>query len=171
MKTEKIEAYSDLDQSKYQEEAGALFQIGIGFVGGELRPNMPMTQREVLKLIALAFNDYGLTGATDKEQERYWRQLELLIGNESVSDLPATREEMVKYLVRALGYQRIAIKSEIFKSELYDFEQVSNDLRGYVAIANSLRMLDVPQSGEFRPKEQLTRDQAIKMLYNFLAFQ
>ena len=171
VKTEKIEAYSDLDQSKYQEEAGALFQIGIGFVGGELRPNMPMTQREVLKLIALAFNDYGLTGATDKEQERYWRQLELLIGNESVSDLPATREEMVKYLVRALGYQRIAIKSEIFKSELYDFEQVSNDLRGYVAIANSLRMLDVPQSGEFRPKEQLTRDQAIKMLYNFLAFQ
>ncbi len=172
-RTEKIETYRDLDNSKFQEEAQTLLQIGIGFAGGELKPNIPITKLEWLKLISMAFSGsyFGEMGTTDENQLRYWRQIGLILENEKVEDNPIAREEVVKYLVRALGYQKIAAKPEIFKSELYDFDKVSTELKGYVAIGDALRILDVTSGGEFFPNELATRDQSIKMLYNFLAFQ
>lgn len=169
-----IEQYTDLNLSKYQYEAELLHQIGIGFSGGELRPNIPITQKELITLIVSAFEDYNFEiGIQEKHQnqEEFWLQTGLLLEGETVDETPAKREDIAKYLIRALGYQKLAQKKDIFKSNLYDFKEVTDGYQGYVAIAEALRFLDVPPGGEFMPKEQANRDVAIKMLYNFLTYQ
>ncbi|MDO5096726.1 MAG: hypothetical protein Q4D65_09200 [Peptostreptococcaceae bacterium] len=169
-----IEQYEDLNMSKYQYEAELLHQIGIGFLGGELKPNIPITQRELLALITSAFEDYdyevGLR-EQNEAQEKLWLQTGLLLEGETVDEMPAKREDVAKYLIRAMGYQKLAQKKDIFKSNLYDFKDVTDGYQGYVAIAEALRFLDVSAGGEFMPKEQATHDAAIKMLYNFLTYQ
>ncbi len=169
-----IEQYTDLNLSKYQYEAELLHQIGIGFSGGQLKPNIPITQRELLSLISSAFEDYnfeiGLREQSES-QEKLWLQMGLLLEGETVDENPAKREDIAKYLIRALGYQKLAQKKDIFKSNLYDFKEVTDGYQGYVAIAEALRFLDVPPGGEFMPKEQANRDASIKMLYNFLTYQ
>lgn len=175
----KIEQYEDVESSKYPEEVRILHQIGIGFSGGMLKPNIPITQKELLDLIHSSFEfpyyrgESGSSDSAKSSSERYkaWIRMGLLLEGEEVSDIPATREEVAKYLVRAMGYEKIAAKSEIFKSDLYDFEEVTSGYEGYVSISEALRFLDVQSGGEFRPKDHATRDDAVKMLYNFLAFR
>ncbi len=165
--------YEDIQSSRYQHEVEMLRQIGIGFSGGKLRSGIQISETEFLTLLSSAYNSYSsYQGAQSAEyHESLWRQKGLLLTGEEVDDLPIRREEIAKYLVRAIGYQKLAIKSEIFKSELYDFDRTSEGYEGYVAIAAALRFLDVQSDGEFRPYDNATRDEAIKMLYNFLAFQ
>ncbi|MDO5063251.1 MAG: hypothetical protein Q4D77_08725 [Peptostreptococcaceae bacterium] len=171
---EKIREYEDISLSKYEIEAEKLYQIGIGFSGGYLKPTMPISKEELLDLIASAFDTdyYPIEPYVPADSRaKTWTRLGLVAEGEIVGDGPLTREDVAKYLVRSLGYEKIAAKKEIFKSSLYDFDQVSNGYQGYIAIAEALRILDVSTGGEFHPQEHATRDDAIKMLYNFLAFQ
>ncbi|MDO4710513.1 MAG: hypothetical protein Q4A75_00950, partial [Peptostreptococcaceae bacterium] len=170
----KIERYEDISLSKYGSEAEMLYQIGIGFPGGLLKPTIPIMKEEALDLIASSFGSYRypIEAASSYENKvKHWKRLGLLMEGEILDESPAKREDIAKYLVRSLGYHKLAVKKEIFKSSLYDFDQVTNGYQGYVAIAEALRMLDVQLGGEFRPKDHATRDDAIKMVYNFLAFQ
>lgn len=170
----KVETYKDLSSSKYQNEMIALQQIGIGFAGGLLKPDIPVTEREVLGLIASSFEySYGPVDVQKPREgeEKDWKNLGLLLEGEKVTNNPATREQVVKYLVRGLGYQKLALKSEIFTSPLRDFGSVSPEYKGYVAIGEALRMLDTNQGQNFNPKEIATREAALKMIYNYLAFQ
>lgn len=174
IKEAQIENYSDLAISKYPHEASTLHQIGVGFPGGELKPNIPISTKEFLTFFSSAFQSHYLDVEprnTEEERLAKWIQVGFVLEGEEIGDQPMRREEIARYLVRALGYRKLAEKKDIFKSGLYDFEQTTPEFKGYVAIAEALRFLDVPAGGEFMPQEQATRDMAVKMVYNFLIYQ
>ena len=79
-----------------------------------------------------------------------------------------SHQEAVKYLIRALGYEKLAVHTEIFKLNLADAEKVTEKFYGYVAIGDALDIIVKDAQNRFLPSSNTTRDQALKMIFNYL---
>jgi len=78
-----------------------------------------------------------------------------------------TREESVKFVIRALKYDKVADISEIFNCTFKDKDEINPELIGYVVIAKGLKIVN--GHGEyFRPKDELKRADALIIIYNYL---
>ncbi|MGL5256591.1 MAG: YcdB/YcdC domain-containing protein [Proteocatella sp.] len=168
--------YKDLNKSKYKEEVKTLLSLGIGFQGGELNPEQAIREDELLYLIAQTFEYVpvplykidSLTKAQKKEVENQLKYTGILKENETMTSREITREETIKYLVRALGYEKIALHSEIFKLGLSDADKADSAHIGYIAIGDALDIITKDSKNNFNPKDKTTRDEALKMIYNYL---
>lgn len=168
--------YSDVEKSKYKEEINTLLALGIGFQGSELKPQTFIRQDELLYLISQTFEYVpvplykieSLTQAQKKEIEDQLRYIGVLAENETMTAKQITKEETAKYLVRALGYEKIASHSEIFKLGINDATEVEPSNIGYIAISDALNIIIKDQKNNFSPKEKTTREEALKMIYNYL---
>ena len=96
-----------------------------------------------------------------------------MLSNESIlkksekdPEKQVTREQAIKYIVRAFGQEKSANLGDIYKMTYKDTEKISEDLKGYVAIANGLGIIS--GKGNFRPKDNLTREEAAVLIYNIL---
>ena len=168
--------YKDIEKSIYKDEIKTLLSLGIGFQGGELKPQENIRQDELLYLIAQTFEYVPvplykidkLTSDQKKDIERQLRSIGVLSKNETMTSKAITREETVKYLVRALGYEKIASRSEIFNLAIKDSSSVENSYKGYVAIGDVLNIITKDQNANFKPKDNTTREEALKMIHNYL---
>jgi len=79
----------------------------------------------------------------------------------------AVWEDAARLFVSCLGYDEPAALSDTYKVDFADWEQIDQNLLGYIAIAEGL---GVVRGKEFRPKELLTRAAAAEMIYNYLSF-
>jgi hypothetical protein len=73
----------------------------------------------------------------------------------------------VKFLIRALKYDKVADIQGIFNIGFKDKSSISSGLTGYIAIAAGLGIVD-PKSAYLDPKAKLTRGQSAIMIYNYL---
>lgn len=168
--------YKDIEKSKYKDEVKTLLSLGIGFQGGELKPQENIRQDELLYLISQTFEYVPvplykidkLTSDQKKDIERQLRSIGVLTENEIMNSKAITREETIKYLVRALGYEKIASRSEIFNLAIKDSSSVENSYKGYVAIGDVLNIITKDQNANFKPKDNTTREEALKMIHNYL---
>ncbi len=78
-----------------------------------------------------------------------------------------TRQDAVKYLIRAAGYGGVAELDGIFQSHFLDADQIPKALYGYVALARALKLVS-GSDGYFHPKQSLTNADALVMVYNYL---
>ena len=81
------------------------------------------------------------------------------------TDAPLTRGEAAKLMIRAMGIEEYAALSGIYK-DLYS--DVSDGI-GYINILTGLGVVSGDGSGNFKPNAELTRAQALVMIYNYLA--
>lgn len=168
--------YNDIEKSKYKDEIKMLLSLGIGFQGGELKPQTPIRQDELLYLISQTFEYVPvplykietLTQTQKKEIEDQLRYIGVLSENETMNAKQITKEETVKYLVRALGYEKIASRSEIFKLGINDASEVSPSNIGYIAVSDVLNIIIKDQKNNVNPKKETSREEALKMIYNYL---
>lgn len=170
------EEYKDIDKSKYPKEIQTLLLLGIGFEGAELNPQKIIKQDEYLYLIAQTFEYspiplYKISDLTEAEKNNIEQQLRLrgvLLKDEKMVNQEITREEAIKYLVRALGHGEIASHTEIFKLNINDSKNVSEKYTGYVAIGDALSIIIKDEQNNFNPQSKIKRDEALKMVYNYL---
>lgn len=74
----------------------------------------------------------------------------------------------MKFVIRALKYDKVADLSDIFNCSFKDKEEIDPALIGYVVIAKGLKIVN--GSGEyFRPKEELKKADALIIIYNYLS--
>ncbi|KOA18194.1 peptidase propeptide and YPEB domain protein [Clostridium homopropionicum DSM 5847] len=78
-----------------------------------------------------------------------------------------TREEVAKYLVKALGYEDLAKVNKIFVLQNKDSNEVDQNLKGYVSIVEGLNLMDL-KDGNFKPKEKTTMLELAVSVYNSL---
>jgi Zn-dependent metalloprotease len=76
-----------------------------------------------------------------------------------------TREEAAHIIVSALGYAKIAGKSQIFRLNFSDQKDI--DYPGDVAILSGIGIMD-GYAGKFQPDQPLTRAQAAVVLFKYL---
>ena len=135
----------------------------------KFRPDDVITIKELLAFVSglkTGYIPYYDTVDSIAKVSRRWG----ILKDESVDlDSAAERQNGAEYIVRALGYSRIAELKGIFTTGFADDFAITDDMKGYVAIAKGLNIVGGDENGCFNPNSALTRADAAIMIYNYLA--
>ena len=82
-------------------------------------------------------------------------------------DEKITREEMIKYIVKLAGYNKLAEAKDIFVLTYSDVNDINSDSLGYVAISKGLG-LTKDSDNKFKPKDLVTITDAAFSMYKVL---
>ena len=156
--SEKME-YTDIDNHYGKQIFNTLAEYGIGFEGGELKPNNEITQAEYFSLLNSAF---GYETDIDDIYDR------MTIGgtiskDERADESPVTREKAAVYMAREMGAEEYAKYEDIYTSPFEDVLQY----KGYISILKAKGVINGDGSGYFHPENTVTRGEALIMLYNY----
>ncbi|MGE4283662.1 MAG: S-layer homology domain-containing protein [Clostridia bacterium] len=172
-KENKPAEYTDIDGHFAQSQINVLAEYGIAFEGTKFKPEQDITQRDFLLLLSKTLNYYGVYPVSDdnkKETDELYRYLireGIVKENEKTPESNITREDSIKFLIRALRYDKVADIKGIFNCTFKDVKNIHPDLVGYVAIAQGLKIIS-GNDGYFNPKNKLTRAEAAVLIYNYL---
>jgi len=79
-----------------------------------------------------------------------------------------TREELCRYLIRAMQMEPLAQSLELYPLEYEDTESISPDLRPYVYLLTYYKVVEGNESGGFAPQRPVTRAEMITMVSRIL---
>ncbi|HOM03569.1 MAG TPA: S-layer homology domain-containing protein [Acetivibrio sp.] len=173
-KEKKALEYTDISDHYAKKQIELLAEIGVGLEGPELKPDEKIKQKDFLLLISQVLNGYQYYGksalSSDEETENLYKSLirqGIVKEGEKNPEAYLTREESVKFVIRALGYDKVADISGIFNCTFKDKDEINPELIGYVVIAKGLKIVN--GYGEyFGPKDELKRADALIIIYNYL---
>ncbi|MGO5115194.1 YcdB/YcdC domain-containing protein [Candidatus Avoscillospira sp. LCP25S3_F1] len=163
--------YSDMEGSWGQDMAQALADYGVGWLGGKLEPDKPLTQ---LDLMALLLSTRGIlldledADSADAVYD-YAYAIGLLTASDRRDSAILTRGELVQYLLDANGFGEAARLPDIFRCDYTDAASIPDALFGYAAIAQGLGMVTGDSGGNFSAGRTVTRLETIAMLYRLLS--
>lgn len=165
--------YSDIKGNTAEKQIMVLADNGIYLEGAQFNPNSTITQKDFLTLLSKTLNYYGpiiKAASTVKELDELYAFMQregIVKAGEKAPDSAVAREDAVKFLIRALKYDKVADIKGIFNIGFKDKASISPNLPGYVAIASGLGIID-SKSVEFKPKAKMTRGESAIMIYNYL---
>ncbi len=131
------------------------------------RPDDFITQRELIAFLCCL--DYGapqpiFSDIVARKINNY-KNYDISIDPDST----ASREFGVMLMVTALNYQETAKLKGIYTTAFADQDEISEDMLGFVALAQGLGIISGNGNGLFNPTESLTRADAAIMIYNYLS--
>lgn len=167
-KREKI-SYKDIEKSYAKDKINILTQYGIGFPGDEFKPSEKLNQRDFLFLLAKANNSYLGSDISNNDEKLYSYLINtgIVKDDEKAPKKIMTKEEAIKYIIRALKYDKVADLNSIYKDLFKDTKDINPELKGYVSIAYGLKIVE-GSNGYLRPKAELKREDGANLIYNFL---
>lgn len=167
-----IVEYTDIDESYAKSQIEVLAQYGIALPGDKLYPSKEINQREFLYLLAKA-NNYYINQPFSNDSKFNKVLYEILINQgiikdgEKAPESQVNKEEAVKFIIRALKYDKIASIPGIYLINFKDSDKISTEIKGHIAIANGLNIIS-GYDGYFNPTNKLTKEQAATVIYNYL---
>jgi hypothetical protein len=167
-----VPTYKDLDSKSFKDIVIQLYTAGLLADGESFRPDAPMLQKDYLYMIGRYKGSYYFSSVagtmSQKDMDGMYRALindGIINEEEKEPDGVVTRQEAVKFLLRAAGYRRFAEMKGIFKESYNDSTLIDTDNVGYAAIAKALGFI---KGDEFNPGKALTRIEAVSMIYDYL---
>ncbi|NLN14549.1 MAG: hypothetical protein GX185_02965 [Tissierellia bacterium] len=79
-----------------------------------------------------------------------------------------SKEDGAKYIIRAMGYEKLAEIEDIYADIFQDSKEIDPKLKGYMNLAYGLRIILGDGTDYIRPKYELNREDAASMVYNYL---
>lgn len=142
-------------------------------VDNHYRPDAAITQAEVIKMLAKANN----RALTDKAEEQWYEpyyqwavSTKLILEEEINPTATVTREELAKFLIRDLLWDKIATLN-IYKLEGFqDATEISEGYLGYVAIAHGLGLL-TGEGSHWKPQAMVKKGEACIALVRYLKLE
>lgn len=142
--------YTDIDGHWVKNTAEQLSRAGIGFEGGELKPDQAVTEAEATELLS------GL----------FYRVMPLRAENGAPAEMTAdkllTRRGAAELIIKAMDLEEIA-EMDIYAQPYTDVTEDMGAialLKGYGVIASD--------TDTFRPDDTLTRAELLQLIYNTL---
>lgn len=166
-KSRSVISYKDIDNSYAKDKINILAQFGIALPGEEFKPKEKITQSDFLYLLAKANNPYFEIEESRDNLYSLLINLGIIKEGEISPEKIVTKEEAIKYVIRALKYDKIADLTEIYKDLFKDTEDIAPELKGYVSIAYGLKIVE-GYNGYLNPKAQLKREDGANIIYNYL---
>lgn len=163
-------AYTDIDGHFAQEAIQSLAKSGIGFEEDRFKPDEKIIQKDFFSLIVKISNYYGSNGNDDEainEMYEYLIREKIVRENEKLPNANVTKEDSVKFIIRALKYDEVAKIEGIYKYPFKDIDRASKDLIGHITIANGLGIIK-GNNDLFEPKKEITRGEVAVMIYQYL---
>ncbi len=128
------ETVAPKDVAGHPAEADILFLAKVGILpvpeDGLYRPNDKASLADWLEILVRA------AGVSENERKTF-----LYLDDDLDETRDLQRQELAVYAIRALGYERVAAMSNIFRLAAADAEAVNADYIGHVAIALELKLL------------------------------
>lgn len=159
--------YNDIDNSYAKDKINILSQYGISLPSGEFEPKEKINQKDFLYLLAKAKYPYIKIDQSKDSLYTYLINEGIVKEDEKSPDSIVTKEEGVKYIIRALEYDKIADLSGIYKDIFKDTEDITPELKGYLSIAYGLKVIE-GYDGFLNPKAELKREDGANIIYNYL---
>lgn len=165
---DKIEEYTDIKGHWAETAINTLAKYGIGFAGGEFKPDELVTEKEFAALV-IATIKYNRSICLNADNLDFYAKravsAQITENGEEPDGRTVTRETAAVYFVNALGYGEIAKLDGVFKSKFSDV----TENEGAIAILSGMKILNGTQEGLFSLGESLTRAQAAVMIYNYFS--
>lgn len=165
-------SYTDIRGNFAEKQIMVLADNGVYLEGSQFKPNAAITQLDFMTLLSKTLGYYGpvitpkSTSEDIDELYAYLQREGVIKTGEIAPAANVTREEAVKYLIRALKFDKVADIKGIFNISFKDKAGIDPSLTGYVAVASGLGI--VGKSGSFKPKGKITRAESAVMIYNYL---
>lgn len=165
MEKAKVKEYQDIKNSFAKNQIQKLQDYIILFEGEEFKPKQDITQEEFFQLLA---QTKGIYYFYNNQDYMYKRLIDegILKKEEKNTEGKITREEAIKYIIKAFGQEPLENLGDIYNLEYDDADKISTNLKGHIAIAKGLGLIS--GKGNFRPKDNLTRQEAAILIYNIL---
>lgn len=160
-------SYSDIKGHWAEEAATKLGEIQIGFSGEKLNPSATVVQEEFLRFAASAiYGKYYHSYTTDDLYEALIRE-KIITEEEKAPASLVKREDAFVFVVRMINLEKVAKLENIYKVDFADSNLLSEGKIGYCAILSGFGVI-CGDGGYLRPADNLTRAEAIVMLYRYL---
>lgn len=166
-------SYTDIKGNYAEEKIMVLAENGVYLDGAEFKPNEDITQKDFMTLLSKTLSYYGpviTPKSTEKEIDDLYAYLireGVVKQDEKAPDAVMTKEDAVKFIIRAMKLDKAADLKEIYVTGFKDKSDINPSLTGYVALAAGFKIV-VGTNGFFNPKAKLTRANAAVMIYNYL---
>ncbi len=160
-------SYSDIKGHWVEEAATKLSEIQIGIPGGALNPEGEISQAEFFRLMCSGIIDKYYNSYT--EDELYERLIfdKIIDETQKAPQQAVTRENAFIYIIRLAGLEKVARLTDIYRVEYTDGSSLTSGNLGYAAILSGLGVI-CGDGGYLRPQDNLTRSEAVIMLYRYL---
>ena len=165
--------YTDIKGNAAEKQIMVLAENGVYLEGTEFKPNTAITQKDFLTLLSKTLNYYSpiiTPDSSSKDIDELYAYLQregIVKAGEKAPGNAVTKEDAVKFIIRALKFDKVADIKGIYSISFKDKASINPKLTGYVAIAAGLGIVD-SKSTNFTPKAKLTRGESAIMIYNYL---
>ncbi|MBS7298329.1 MAG: S-layer homology domain-containing protein [Eubacteriales bacterium] len=162
--------YSDIGGHWSEQAVRALADAGIGEAVSTFKPNEKMTQKELLVYLASAFlGRYYWEYDEDSFYEMLDRCGYMSMEEKNPSEI-VLREDAFRYMIKFMGFERVAQLEGIYTCEYTDSAELSKDKIGYAAILSGFGV--VSGNGQnLRPKNEITRAECAMMIYKYFTYR
>lgn len=163
--------FTDIEGVEGASEIAVLGQAGLfGEFGNEFRPEQKVTAATVLR--AMYLNRYGINNSTKLTDAEIMAKAKELgwIKEEADSNESIDRELLAKMLLRYISMDKFAEMEGIFAVDYQDADSISQDARGYVAIAVKADILKAERNRVY-PHRAVSRAEAAVALYKAEQFR
>jgi len=152
--------------SREAVELLAEYQVVDG-VAGKFMPDAPITNKDMIAMLVHLYDRSQMDAGVDQYYQAARTHGILRRGENPAPGATVTREELARYLIQSAGLSQAAKFGEIYSLEFTDAEEIATDLRGYVALATALGLLE-PIEGSFAPQAPVTRGEAAMAVVQLL---
>ena len=173
---EKFEGYSDISGHWAEEQIKLLSDIGVILRTDSFRPDEAISQKEFIAMLMAVTNNYTEVlryADIDKFMEAYTADMTyngyyIPEKDEDIQpDSPIMRKDAAKFIVRGMGYEKVATLGSIFKTDFIDNDSIDPSYIGYAALASALGVVN-GSHGCFNGDENITRAESAILIYNYM---
>ncbi|MBQ4630328.1 MAG: S-layer homology domain-containing protein [Clostridia bacterium] len=165
---ETVGNYTDISGHWAEGIINELAKYSIGFSEEKFRPDEVINQKDFIALLSnISARHYpGIIGKNyDYDSVYNDAEREGIISNdEKAPEEAVTREKAAIYMIRAIDLEQVAKLDGIYLSLYGDVTENT----GYIAILTGLKIVS-GYNGFFNPQREITRAEAMVMIYNYLA--
>lgn len=164
-----VQRYKDIDDSYAKDKIEILAEHGVVIPSNRFKPKEKITQSEFLSLLIKAnIPNFNLDDERSIDNlYNYLINIKVISEDEKAPDKKITREEGVKYIINLMRYDKLAKANYLYKDIFKDSSDIDPELKGYISVAHGLNIIE-GYNGYIRPKEELSRQDAAIMIYNYL---
>ena len=161
-KENKLPEYTDISGHWCEKTIKELLENGYYIDGDKFNPNMNITQINFLKYIYSPMqNNY-----TDDEFYDMLLKDGIIKKEEKSSSSFVSNQEAAKFIIRYLGYDKIATHPEIFSNPFKD--NVQEQYKGYAAMCYALNIIKADRNGNFNGTHNISNAEAALIVYNLV---
>ncbi|MBQ8525286.1 MAG: hypothetical protein IJ460_00990 [Clostridia bacterium] len=157
--------YTDISGHWAEVMVKALADVGIGLDSEELHPDMAICQADFLRLMLCAFRSSTVYRSCDAD-ELYENVSDIISEEERNDDAEVKREDAFYYMIKFMGYDKIA-EMDIFRSDFADSTDLSGNRLGSAALLTGFGVVN-GDDGELRAGDSITNAETVALIYNYL---